>query len=248
MSVEQKRPQIAAMFRGPGPAKYRLPGGCGYNDHDPRKHKKPAWSFGLKLGLKSQNVGPGPAYLIPARITRTGTDGTPAYTLHDRTQLNKAFSTPAPGAYAPEKQRVPHQRWAPSYSFGSRTPYAKRDATPAANAYSLPNVVGPKAVGKTALPAYSMSARLKIGAFHEDLQKTPGPGTYKVHNPDYNKKRMPAYSMNGRNYMTGDNTLKPGPGAHSPEKVYVHKRNAPRFSFGIRHSEYIAPLIVDPVD
>ena len=30
---------------------------------------------------------------------------------------------------------------------------------------------------------------------------------------------MPAYTMNGRNYMPVDSTLKPGPGQHSPEKV-----------------------------
>lgn len=34
---------------------------------------------------------------------------------------------------------------------------------------------------------------------------------------------MPAYTMNGRNYMPQDSTQKPGPGAHSPEKVGLHK-------------------------
>ena len=29
--------------------------------------------------------------------------------------------------------------------------------------------------------------------------------------------------MNGRNYMPQDSTQKPGPGAHSPEKVGLHK-------------------------
>ena len=31
-------------------------------------------------------------------------------------------------------------------------------------------------------------------------------------------------------------------------QVAVHKRIAPQFSFGIRHSQYTAPLIIDPVD
>ena len=37
----------------------------------------------------------------------------------------------------------------------------------------------------------------------------------------------------------------PGPGAHSPERVNVHKPAAPRFSMGVRHSEYVTPLIVE---
>lgn len=45
-----------------------------------------------------------------------------------------------------------------------------------------------------------------------------------------------------------DATRKPGPGAHSPEKVYVNKRAAPQFSMGIKHSEYICPLIIDISD
>jgi hypothetical protein len=85
------------MFRGPGPAKYLLPGTCGYSVHDPRKNKKPAYSFGLKLGKNVKNTGPGPAYLVPSSITRRGKDGTPAYTLHDRTSLLQSFQTPAPG-------------------------------------------------------------------------------------------------------------------------------------------------------
>ena len=42
-----------------------------------------------------------------------------------------------------------------------------------------------------------------------------------------------------------DSTKKPGPGAYSPEKVTVNKPSAPGFSMGIRHSEYVAPLIVE---
>lgn len=98
MSAQQRnRPQIAAMFRGPGPAKYLLPGTCGYTVHDPSKNKKPAYSFGLKSFSNIKSIGPGPAYLVPSNMTRTGKDGTPAYTLHDRTSLQHSFQTPAPG-------------------------------------------------------------------------------------------------------------------------------------------------------
>lgn len=58
----------------------------------------------------------------------------------------------------------------------------------------------------------------------------------------------PHYSMLGRNVMPGDSTLKPGPGAHSPERVSINKRAAPGYSFGIRHTQYEAPLIVEVQD
>lgn len=248
METATERPLIGAMFRGPGPAKYWLPGTTGHTTHDPRKHRKPAYSFGTKSSKLGQNTSPGPAYYINSRITRNGMDGTPAYTLHYRTPLQNSFKTPGPGSYAPEKHQTPKHPHPPSYSFGSRTPYSKRDATPAPNAYGLPTVLGPNAVGKRSYPSYSMTSRSKVGSFHEDLKKTPGPGTYRVTLPDNYKCKRPAYSMGGRNFVPGDSTRKPGPGAHYPENVYVTKKIAPKFSFGIRHSEYMAPLIVDPVD
>ena len=51
--------------------------------------------------------------------------------------------------------------------------------------------------------------------------------------------------MTARNEMPGDSTQKPGPGKYSPERVWMHKRQAPGYSFGIRHSMYEAPLIVE---
>jgi len=101
---------------------------------------------------------------------------------------------------------------------------------------------------KKSAPCYSLTGRSKTGSFHEDLQKTPGPGTYNDAQIDIYMTKKPLYSMTSRNRLPGDGTRKPGPGAHSPEKVYVNRRQAPQFSFGIRHSQYTAPLIVDPVD
>lgn len=40
----------------------------------------------------------------------------------------------------------------------------------------------------------------------------------------------------------------PGPGSHSPEKVYVNKPCAPKFSMGIKHSDFLTPLIVEVQD
>ena len=61
--------------------------------------------------------------------------------------------------------------------------------------------------------------------------------------PNVTKNRKPIFSMNARNYAPGDNTLKPGPGTYSPERVnhfeyiyiyiyiymFVEERNKLRF-------------------
>ena len=42
-----------------------------------------------------------------------------------------------------------------------------------------------------------------------------------------------------------DNTKKPGPGEYYPENVLITKPNAPKISLGIRHSEFMTPLILE---
>ena len=91
------RPVIAAMFRGPGPAAVLLPNSTGYKSHDFTKNKAPAYSFGFKPKWKASENSPGPAYLIPEKLTRVGADGSPRYTLKGRTNLQTSFRTPGPG-------------------------------------------------------------------------------------------------------------------------------------------------------
>ena len=45
-----------------------------------------------------------------------------------------------------------------------------------------------------------------------------------------------------------DATRKPGPGAHSPEKVFMNKSIAPAYSMGVKHSEYMCPLVIEVPD
>ena len=45
-----------------------------------------------------------------------------------------------------------------------------------------------------------------------------------------------------------DATKKPGPGAHRPEQATITKRAFPSFSMGVKHSEFICPLIIDVSD
>lgn len=240
---------IAAKERGPGPGRYGLPSTMGFRSHDYTKHMNPAYSFGQRLHSNFKNeCSPGPKYWINPRVTRGGLDGTPVYSILGQQKDQQSFKTPAPGAYSPEKVHPQGERHAPAYSMAQRTRYRKRDSTPSPNSYSLPMLLGSKIPNKKSSASHSMTGRALTGGFAEDLARTPGPGNYLTSDPDIYKRKAPGYSMLGRSYMPGDSTMKPGPGAHSPEKVLINKTQAPSFSLGIRHSEYITPLITDVAD
>jgi hypothetical protein len=195
-----------------------------------------------------KDISPGPAHFINPAITRAGKDGTPAYSILGRQKDPNTFITPSPYAYSPEKVHPQGERHAPAYSMGARTRFRKRDQSPASNSYTLPNLIGPKVPNKKSLPSHSMTGRPKVGGYLEDMSKTPGPGSHDAVHPDVTKNKKPLYSMLGRNNMPGDGTRKPGPGAHSPEKVVVNKRKYPSYSLGIKHSEFVCPLIIDVTD
>ncbi|XP_064607865.1 LOW QUALITY PROTEIN: ciliary microtubule associated protein 1A-like [Liolophura sinensis] len=249
-SGTQKITVIAARERGPGPGRYGLPSTCGSTGHDYTKHQKPAYSFGRRLIDDSykKHCSPGPRYKIDSTITRRGADGTPAYSMLARQEGCKPFKTPGPGAYRPEQAHPQGERQAPRYSLAARTRFSRRCGHPAPNAYSLPKVLGANQPDKQAPPVFSMRPRQKIGGYLEDLAKTPGPGRYDVIATEVYRGRAPLYTMRNRHYMPGDSTQKPGPGAHFPENVVINTRQQPRVSMGIRHSEFICPLIVPVSD
>ncbi|XP_076466436.1 ciliary microtubule associated protein 1A-like [Babylonia areolata] len=243
------RGPIAAMYSSPGPC-YQLPTLVGQKDHDYRSvhNKNPAWAFGVRHGKFRDDCSPGPCYLPNAKIYRDGMDGTPAYSLYGRNRDLNAFAVPGPGAYSPECTGPTGKRMPPSYSFGTRHRARRSDQTPGPDRYTLDSMMGPTIQsGKKQAPCHTVRGRSKIGGFSEDLSKTPGP-KYDVVSTGVYRHKPPQYSMTSRNVMPGDSTQKPGPGAHSPEKVYVHKRSAPAPSFGMRHSQYIAVPVMEPSD
>ncbi|XP_034541730.1 outer dense fiber protein 3-B [Notolabrus celidotus] len=235
---------IAALYGSPGPI-YALPGLTGNSKHDPTKYKAPMFSFGIRHEQASCNCSPGPRYLIPSNITRAGRDGTPAFSLQSRPKDPEVFKAPGPGKYSPEHSGKWIFRSSPAYSLSGRGKDQRINETPGPAAHSLPPVLGPKTVGKSAAPCYSICGRSKSGSFHEDLRKTPGPAAYKAVDPNLYMQKPPHFSMTGRNYTPGDTTQKPGPGAHNPEMVSNTRKKAPSFSFGLRHSQFIAPFIVE---
>lgn len=245
-SPTKPRGPIAAHFSGPGPS-VSLPPCLGVNTAI-NKRKQPSYPFGVRHAKFTDDCSPGPCHFIDPKITRKGHDGEPHYSVYGRPRDMRKFRTPGPGAYYPEKSGPMAYPKAPCYSLSSRTKGVKFDKSPAPNNYTLPGILGGRSCVKPSLPVFSMTSRSKIGSFHEDLQKTPGPGTYSITDPSVYKNRGPIFSMTARNQLPSDGTRKPGPGQHSPEKVYINKKKYPQYSFGIKHSEYLAPLINEPSD
>ncbi|XP_041650638.1 outer dense fiber protein 3-B [Cheilinus undulatus] len=235
------RGPIAALYGSPGP-KYALPGLTGNTKHDPTRLKAPMFSFGVCTHQSSANFSPGPRYLIPSNMTRVGQDGSPAFSLLGRPKDPEAFKTPGPGEYFPENVGKWIFRSSPAYSLSARSTENRIDQSPGPAAHTLPPVFGPKTVGRATAPCYSISGRSK-SVFSEDMKDTPGPASYKAVDPYIYMPKPPNFSMTGRNHTPGDSTKKPGPGAHYPERVTNTRAKAPSFSFGLRHSQYIAPFI-----
>ncbi|XP_034767972.2 outer dense fiber protein 3-like protein 2 [Acipenser ruthenus] len=249
--TEKKRPLIAARERGPGPGRYGLPPTIGFIGHDFTRATGPAYSFHGRMSNAMYFVdsSPGPRYYIDAKVTRFGRDGTPAYSMLGRIRDSSAFQTPGPGAYSPENAlHLNRQQRPPSYTMGSRTRYRTTDTVPAPNKYTLPVLLGSRVPTKPASASYTVSGRTKSGGYSEDLSRTPGPGRYNSTDPSTYLPRQPAFSMLGRYELPSDATKKPGPGTHSPEKVTVHRPRPPAYSLGVRHSEFVTPLVIGTSD
>jgi len=247
MEGAKVRPNIAAKERGPGPARYSLPGSIGTNNHDATMDKAPSYGLGANLGstLGGKTVGPGPSYKPEPAIQKTGKDNTPKYTMPGRAKDFKTARLPGPGAYCPENVTIDKGSKAPSYTMRARTVTRKGDNIPASNTYALKSKVGEA-------PKYSMTGRSNVGGPYTDLAKAPGPGKYGKTNPDVTNTKQPQFTMRPRTKMPQDSTKKPGPGAHKiptgQNDMRSNKSRAPNYSMGVRHSDYLTPLIVDVMD
>ena len=116
------------------------------------------------------------------------------------------------------------------------------------SSYSLPNLLGCQVPNKPSSASYSFSGRRKVGAPSEDLSMSPGPAKYDIINPDIYHKRQPSFSIQKRTKRPDYSSAIPGPGTYSPEKFYMHLRKPPSFTMGVRHSEFVTPLVVDVLD
>lgn len=233
------RGPIAALYRGPGP-KYKLPPNTGYKLHDPSRPRAPAFTFGSRLPLQHTTCGPGPSHLVPARMTVRGTDGAPAFSIYGRLRHTAPFLTPGPGRYFPERSGNATYPSAPRHTIAPRNwGILTKQQTPGPGSYTVPSLLGPRVIGKVSAPTYSIYGRSNVGSCFEDLSKTPGPCAYHVVNPGVYKNRAPQFTMLPRTSVPQESTQRPGPASYS-----VDEHRKPRgWSFGIRHSDYLAPMI-----
>ncbi|XP_049984382.1 ciliary microtubule associated protein 1B isoform X4 [Alexandromys fortis] len=238
------RGPIAALHRGPGP-KYKLPPNTGYILHDPSRPCAPAFTFGSRLPSQHTTCGPGPSHLVPARMTVRGIDGTPAFSIYGRLRHTAPVLTPGPGRYFPERAGNATYPSAPRHTMASRNwGILSKQQTPGPASYTVPSLLGPRVIGKVSAPTYSIYGRSAVGSCFEDLSKTPGPCAYHVVNPGVYKTRAPQFTMLARTSPPQESTPTPGPATYSVEE---HRK--PRgWSFGIKHSDYLAPMIPSHVE
>ncbi|XP_015115485.1 outer dense fiber protein 3-B [Diachasma alloeum] len=231
------RPKLSCWFRGPGPV-YGLPTLVGYEKHDPSRYRNPAYTLRKRLTGFERTVGPGPTYDV-TKMTRRGLERPPAFSIAGRQALKGYDLGPGPCGYRPEScPPMNHAPRPPAYSLKGRITDKLRSDIPAPNAYMVPSCLGPNIPDKRAYGAFT------ITGLHDLRKRTlgPGPAAY-AFNTDVVKRKYPAFSLKSRTKTFG-HAVGPGP-AHYP--TYNTRRNPPKFSFGVKHSE-CAPPAITPMD
>ncbi|CAI9718869.1 Hypothetical predicted protein [Octopus vulgaris] len=241
------RGPVSAMFSSPGPI-YSLPPLVGYDKHDTRSTylKAPAYQIGKRTDFIQQTVTPGPKYNFQhLPVYRDGKLGQAHAYIFGKAKDFKPFDVPGPAAYHIDSGIASSYPAPPKYTFGRTVEGNTNDQTPAANAYTLPPVLSRTyESNKTQPPAYSIGSSTRdagLGYSH-----TPGPNSYKTVHTSVYLNRPPAYSILKRNQPLSASTTIPGPAAHYEELQWMRpKRTAAAYSFGIRHSPYVAPIFTE---
>uniref|UniRef100_A0A3P9LDB9 Tripartite motif containing 35-30 n=1 Tax=Oryzias latipes TaxID=8090 RepID=A0A3P9LDB9_ORYLA len=221
------RGPISAQFRSPGP-KYELPSITGCVLQESTKRTAPAFTIGTRVKERPRSPGPELSFISTGKNTQGITFG-------KMLPPPKSFQVPGPGTYCPERSEhvtFPRVR---DFSLAGRHPEKKKDVTPGPAAYNLFEK-NPKA------PSYTLKGRTKSGDLYGYPNQNPGPAAYKAVNSDTYLKKAPHYSFQGRNFMPLDKTNTPGPAQYHPKGESLTKRNAPCFTFGVHHSEYVLPV------
>lgn len=156
--------------------------------------------------------------------------------------------TPGPGAYNEEKVGPTREIKAPSYSFGSRSRWRPFDCVPGPDIYDLPTTLGHKVPHRQSAFAASMYGRRDIQSSSYDYAKSPGPAQYSPTDPAVKQQKAPSFSLQGRSQIPKYKTTVPGPGTYNPHEVKLNKPSAPKFSLGVRHSEYVMPILTEVSD
>lgn len=148
-----------------------------------------------------------------------------------------SISNPGPGPmdYFPEKMK----NSSPAFRIGIKHKHLELPSHPVGpNQYILPCTIGNKNYQtsiKTA-PQYSLAGRNKFMSITYGMESSPS----KLYYPslEHVKTRPPKWTMVGRHYLPEMDKTTPGPNAYSSHNVTFNLRSAPKFSLGIRHSEF----------
>ncbi|XP_026554254.1 outer dense fiber protein 3-like protein 2 [Pseudonaja textilis] len=244
-SPPKESPQIAALETGPGPGYYSLPPTIGFVNHDYTRFTSPAYSFRQRLNYRAHDASPGPCYYVSPELTRFGRAKGPSYSMLGRAKAPGLPQSPGPGTYSPERLGPSLQQRAPSFSIAARTKSRPVDPVPASNSYILPSLLRARIPSRPSKATHALSGKNAKGSASQDPRQMPGPTSYKPRAPAVCFGRPAAFSILKRLQKPTKAFQTPGPGAHSPEKVTIHRTGAPSYSFGVRHSEYLMPFIPD---
>nr|XP_055107862.1 outer dense fiber protein 3B isoform X2 [Symphalangus syndactylus] len=210
----------------------------------------PAYSIYGRPRRSAPVLTPGPGTYFPERAGNATYPSAPRHTIASRNWgVQGEQQSPGEARTAhPRTVGLPTRDQGPPSGSGDHPAPVRGDplppspaSSPGPAAYTVPSLLGPRVIGKVSAPTYSIYGRRAAGSFFEDLSKTPGPCAYHVVSPGVYKSRAPQFTMLARTPVPQDNTRKPGPAAYN-----VDQHRKPRgWSFGIRHSDYLAPLVTD---
>lgn len=235
-SVGRPQYKLYCMYRGPGPA-YQMKRMLGTSDHCITKKQAPAFSIGIPYKWKT-NDSPGPLYNYDANLTHQGIQQPPSYSLSGRPRKKAPEVLPGPGAYDSHNVKDP----LPRISMGQRLKQPANDVPPP-NAYSVKTGIGSGAANEKKPPSCTIRSRPALGSTYYPTFKAavPGPAAYGVTDANRSTKSC---TIKSRYAVKEYNTAKEAPGPGAYEIKSAGEAGARRgFSMGIRHSEYLMPLI-----
>ncbi|XP_058055973.1 outer dense fiber protein 3-like protein 2 [Anopheles bellator] len=222
-------------FNGPAPNQYNLPPAFGFDNHDPRKERKPMYSMRARTNTTYKTPGPGPgAPYEVQKLTRFGRTQEVSYSMRLRLNPPKQDLVPGPDHYATHLVPAMNGKRAPHYSIRARLKDPNKDDFPAPNKY-----LGDFRVVRPTAPCYTIRARHKEAS----VLQSPGPDQYILPTCDVTHKRPPNYTIRARFPPIVDRNPYPGPASYGLMDQQVGE-SAPSYSFRVRYPHWTTPMIV----